>query len=274
MSEAIPPIEELLHAVNGLRAEVANLKASVSANQLAGELEPEPESEPEPEPQSDDRDDLEGLAETIEMLKADLPKEAPLEQNVGVALTEEEIEALLSSTPGPTEGAVATEIVSADDIKVMLGLREPGEESDSETAVGLEFEPSEPEPEHGDYPMGVLTDRKPTLEVEVGTSTVVSDMSQVEADAVRLVPGQMAARLLVMPCRVLDGQLHCLSNDQNPEAIAEVSRASGLQCTFHLRDVSAVVKSIRRWYGPEDENALLRARNEEKPRLTLFRRVS
>lgn len=267
--------DQLLGVVSELRDELVALKQEVQ------DIRVNVQGEPDDSALSQDELDALMLATTQLEASSDPDDPAPAEvPEVGVLLSDEEIASLLN---GATEAQQASEadIVSADDIKAMLGLREQSEETDeglSASAAEPVSEVAEPvvppasiaEIEPPAPTLELVTEADPEPESEPEPEPVAIDLDTIHSDALQKVSGEWAARALALPICLIDGTLHCLSVEPfDQEALDRLGESIGLRCVAHSAPAAKVVSEIRMRYGVQDEADLCEARTEPKKRLKI-----
>lgn len=276
MSELEPQTgpDPILSVVNELRGEIVALKQEVQEMRAS--------DQPDPNDTALTKDELEALMlATSQLEEADDIASAETGQDVGVVLSEEEIAQLLS---GAEAGAHAeespTDIVSADDIKAMLGLRDGEVEEESEPVHAetvLESEVSHlteaPTPEPLSAPSEVT---EPEAEVPAETpieeaqAPLVLDFETIDLEALCRLPAEVAAEALALPFCIVEDTLHCLCVEPfGPEQQEAVAKASNMACQLHAAPVTRVVAEIRARYGAHDETALRSNRLEVKQKFSL-----
>lgn len=229
------------------------------------------------------QDELDALMLATSQLEASADQDdpAPVEvPEVGVLLSDEEIASLLN---GAAEAQVSSEadIVSADDIKAMLGLREQGEEIEDEPSAPI-AEPSAEAPEPATPPaqiaevepttpmLELVSEAEAEPESQAEPEAVAIDLDTIHADAIQKVPGEWAARALALPICIVDGTLHCLSIEPfDQESLDQLGHSIGLPCVAHAAPAARVVSEIRMRYGVQDETDLCAARTEPKKRFKI-----
>lgn len=249
--------------------------AAMSAEEIAAMFE-QPVQEPEQDPNA-----AMSAEEIAAMFEQPVPEP---EQDPNAAMSAEEIAAMFEqpapqasqfasepTTGGADAAQMDTQIVSADEIKAMLGLSDP---EDSTTGEPSNTEPQEITPEE----LMAIEPVKPeavALEPVAEQPAVEVDLNTIDEAAVALVPGHLAAAALAFPVLIVDGALHCLSVEPfDQEALAALGAETKLSVVPHAAPIERVLTEIRSRYIHEDDDYVFALRDERPPNFLtkIFRR--
>ncbi len=222
------------------------------------ELSPEsaePETPPSPFAEADDSvmtaEEIEALLSGASNLETSSESQ---ESTAGQMLSQDEIQKLLSiptQSDSPAEPEAA-EIVSAEEIQAMLGLKVPDEQSEPSLVS---------EDELLEMQKVKIEEMSPeVLEVDAAPATEVQ-FDQINESAIALIQGITAARALAVPICVIDSKLHCIGLEPyDEESIAELSQESGHEIVMHPGSIEKILSEIRLRYSPSDDQDLWRNR--------------
>jgi len=192
----------------------------------------------------------------------------------GTLLSEDEIMKLLEEAKGdprvipvdpkpeliidPVTGDIEAELISADEIKAMLGVKDEVDDSLPEAVPPVEEAVVSEEIEVSAEP-----------EFEASESIEPSeelDMETIDPSAVSKVPAGLAAAALALPVCVVGERLHCLCIEPfDTDALSEISKAIGLEVVPHAGAPARVLAEIRTRYGVTDEKSARQTDPEVPP---------
>lgn len=176
----------------------------------------------------------------------------------GMMLSDAEIQALLNPAAAG-EPEVAAEVVSAEEIQAMLGLKDPSTEIQEPVSAESPAQAAD----LAAHIETVETQVEPLDPVQSSEGeTVPQSPVEIEPSAVAKVPGELAAKSLAIPFAVVDGVLHCLAVEPMEEDDRKAfEEAAGMPLNVVYGDMAKVVDEIRARYGEQDDVLLCKSRD-------------